>query len=236
MAGSNATGMERDLSIGGVFGTAFSVFRARARVLVPIALASTLLVTAITVLLGEGAIGFIVGFIVDMAYFAFVTAVAMVVLRDLREGRPASSARELLAGAVPLLPTATLAVTLAFVGVTGAVVLLVVPGLYLATIWAVLLPVLVVERPGVFDAFGRSRLLVHGNGWKVFGIVLFLGLIVFGISFPLVFALGNGVEAEVARRLIGALVSSFTTPFTALVLGALYYRLLDLKRAASVLQ
>jgi hypothetical protein len=228
--------MERDLSVGGVFGTALSAFRDRARVLVPIALASTLLVTAINALLGEGVLGVIGGFIVNMAYFAFVAAVAMVVLRDLRERRPASSARELLAGAVPALPTATVAATLAFVGVCGAIVLLVVPGLYLATIWAVLLPVVVVERSDLFDAFGRSRQLVRGNGWKVLGIVLLLSLILFGVSFPLVFGLRDHVGGEVGRRLIGALVASFTTPYAALAIGALYYRLLDLGKASSVLQ
>lgn len=228
--------MDRELSVGGVFGTAFSVFGDRARVILPIGLASTLLVSAITALLGEGAIGFIGGFIVDMAYFAFVTAVAMVVLSDLREERHASTARELLARAVPPLPTATLAATLAFVAGCGAAVLLVVPALYLATIWAVLLPVVVVERPDLFDAFGRSRRLVRGNGWKVFAIVLLLGLILVGVSLLLVFVLRHQVGGEVAHRLIGALISSFTTPYAALVIGALYFRLLDLEKPGSVLQ
>jgi hypothetical protein len=224
--------MDRGLSIGRVFGTASSVFGERARVLVPIGFAGALLASAITALLGQDAIGSIAGFIVNMAYFAFVTAVAMTVLRDIGEGRPASSARELLARAVRPLPTATLAATLAFVGVCGAVVLLIIPALYLATIWAVLLPVVLVERPGLFDAFGRSRELVRGSGWKVLGIVLLLGLLLIGTSVSLVFVLGHQIEAEVARRLIGALISSLTTPFGALVIGALYYRLLDLERAS----
>lgn len=228
--GSNATEMDRGLSVGGVFNTAISVFRDRARVLVPIGLASTLLVSAISALLGEEAIGVIVSFIVDMAYFAFLTAVAMGLLRDRRDGRPASGARELLSGAVPSLPAATLSATLALVGVSAAILLLVVPALYLATTWAVLLPVVVVERHGVFDAFGRSRQLVRRNGWKVFGIVLLLGLILVGVGFPLVLLLGRLFEGELARRLIGVLVSSFTAPYLALVVGALYYRLLDLER------
>ena len=43
--------------------------------------------------------------------------------------------------------------------------------------WAVIAPVIVVERRGVFDAFGRSRQLVRGNGWPVFGTVLVAFLI-----------------------------------------------------------
>jgi len=155
--------MERDLSVGGVFGTAFSAFGARARVLVPITFASALVASAITRALGENPLVVLVGFIVDGAFFAFIQVIAMVVLRDLRERRPHSSAKELLTTALPPLPAATLTASLAFVGLIVGFVFLVVPGLYLMTIWAVLLPVAVVERPGVFEAFGRSRQLVSGK-------------------------------------------------------------------------
>ena len=117
---------------------------------------------------------------------------------------------------------------LATLGLIGAALLLVVPALYLLTMWAVLLPVVVVERPGAFDAFGRSRQLVRGNGWKVFGIILLLGLIFAGTSLPSLFLHVHQVGGELVRRLFGALVSSVATPFMALVIGALYYRLLDL--------
>ncbi len=73
--------MERNLSVGEVFGTALSAFGARARVLLPIAFAGALLVSAVTALVGESGGGFVLGFAVDMAYFALVAAVAMVVLR-----------------------------------------------------------------------------------------------------------------------------------------------------------
>ena len=36
-------------------------------------------------------------------------------------------------------------------------VLLIVPGLVLLTIWAVIAPVIVIERTGALEAFGRSR-------------------------------------------------------------------------------
>jgi len=136
---------------------------------------------------------------------------------------------------VPPLPAATLAATLALFGVSAAILLLVVPSLYLATIWAVLLPVVVVERPGVLNAFGRSRQLVRGNGWKVFATLLLLGLILV-VSFLIALLLQRQVEGAVPNILFGSLVSSFTTPFMALVVGALYFRLVDLERASSVLE
>ena len=37
-----------------------------------------------------------------------------------------------------------------------------------------LAPVIVIERPGVFPAFARSRQLVQGNGWQVFSVIVVL--------------------------------------------------------------
>ena len=55
---------------------------------------------------------------------------------------------------------------------------LIVPGLILITIWAVIAPSIVVEDQGVIEAFGRSRELVRGNGWNVFGAIVLAFLIV----------------------------------------------------------
>jgi len=236
--GSNATGMERDLSVGTVFSAAFSAFAARARVLVPIVFFSSLVVSAISRLLGPEGIGFLVGWVVDAAFFALVQAVAMTVLRDLRERRPASSIGDLLATALPPLPAATLVGVLALAAVTVALVFLIVPGLYLMTIWAVVLPVAVVERPGVFDAFGRSRGLVRGNGWKVLGVVLLLGLLL-AVSAALALLLHRHAAGPVVSILFGSLLSSVIAPIQMLVLGVLYFRLLDIERerpAESVLE
>ena len=58
------------------------------------------------------------------------------------------------------------------VGVGVGLVLLIVPGVWLGTIWALALPVLVVERAGVFTALSRSRALVRGRFWAVLGLLL----------------------------------------------------------------
>ena len=55
-------------------------------------------------------------------------------------------------------------------------ILLIIPGLFLIVIWSVVAPVVVLERPGVFAAFGRSRELVRGNGWNVFAVIVLVFL------------------------------------------------------------
>jgi hypothetical protein len=53
------------------------------------------------------------------------------------------------------------------IGVAIGLILLIVPGLIVLTWWAVVAPVIVIERAGIIEAFGRSRRLVDGNGWIV---------------------------------------------------------------------
>ena len=68
---------------------------------------------------------------------------------------------------------------LAGIGIAIGFVLLIIPGLFLLTIWAVIVPVIVIERAGVFDSFGRSRELVRGSGWQVFGVIVVIFLVTF---------------------------------------------------------
>ena len=54
------------------------------------------------------------------------------------------------------------------IGVGIGLVLLIIPGLILLTMWSVGAPAIVVERAGAFQAFGRSWHLVRGEAWSVF--------------------------------------------------------------------
>jgi hypothetical protein len=62
------------------------------------------------------------------------------------------------------------------VGVLLVPVLVLVPELFLLTVWSVVVTVAVLERPGGLRALGRSRALVRGNGWRVLTLILTLAL------------------------------------------------------------
>ena len=102
--------------------------------------------------------------------------------------------------------------------------LIIVPGLILITIWSVAAPVVVLERPGVFAALGRSRELVRGNGWQVFGVIFVLVLprpvrrLGASRSPPTRPAPASGI---VARVVVGVL----TAPLSALAAAVLYFEL-----------
>ena len=86
------------------------------------------------------------------------------------------------------------------------------------------IPVIVLERSGVFAAFGRSQQLVRGNGWHVFGtlVVVFIILIVVDIVLGLIFfALPVLLRSGLSTVISGTLIA----PFIALVVTLIYYRL-----------
>lgn len=103
------------------------------------------------------------------------------------------------------------------------------PGLYLATIWAVIAPAIVIERRSIFDAFGRSRQLVSGNGWPVFWTILVAYLIAIVASFALTAIADSIANGPLVRIVFSAIASTFTAPIIALVAAILYFRLQALR-------
>lgn len=119
---------------------------------------------------------------------------------------------------------------LAGIGIGVGFVLLIAPGLYLATIWAVIAPAIVIERRGIFDAFGRSRHLVKGNGWPVLGtiVVAYLIAIVATLAFT---AIGGAIaNGPLVRIVFSTLASTPAAPVGALVAAILYFRLLPMQQ------
>lgn len=84
-------------------------------------------------------------------------------------GGRASIGACLTTAVVSLLPVTALAL-MCFIGILGASMLLVVPGLMLWVAWAVVVPVFVAEKPGLLESFGRSLQLTRGVRWPIFGI------------------------------------------------------------------
>jgi hypothetical protein len=67
---------------------------------------------------------------------------------------------------------------LAGLGILGGFILLVIPGLILATWWFVASPIVMLEDKSGTSALGRSRELVRGNGWTVFGLFIVVSILV----------------------------------------------------------
>ena len=70
-----------------------------------------------------------------------------------------------------------------------AALLLVIPAIILGVMWAVAVPVCVVEGSGVTDSMSRSAALTKGHRWQIFGIGVLLLIVNLVVSEGLSFAL-----------------------------------------------
>jgi hypothetical protein len=147
-------------------------------------------------------------------------------VEDVRDGRIDSSVGELFERVQPYLWTLIGAGLLAGLGIALGFLLLIVPGLILLTWWCLITPVIVLEQKRVGESFGRSRELVRGHGWTVFGIVLVSVLavaIASGVIQSIFYFLGPFLRYWIG----GAIASAIVDPFLAVALTLTYFELRD---------
>src|SRR5262249_49361299 len=180
---------------------------------------------------GAGLFWGLVALLISIVGYFWVQGALVELVRDVRGGRQARTIGETYAAVQPRVPALISAGILAGLGIAIGLVLLIVPGLYLLTIWSMLVPVIVIESRSAGESFTRSREVVRGNGWPVFGLVL----ITF-ITIQIVSALIRLVSAplpDFVDTWLGPLVAhSLTIPFAAAALTTAYFKLTALEHAA----
>jgi hypothetical protein len=201
------------------------MYKAHAKHLLAIAFVIYLAAAVIAALLAlVGAIGAVLGFVVEIIAAFLLQATLVKAVQDVRDGRVDLSIRETVSAATPYIWGVFAASFLAGIAIAIGLALLIVPGLYLITIWAVIVPIIVLEGVGVFASFGRSYKLVRGHGWHVFGtlVLLFVILLVVQLILGLIFVVLPGFwRTGLSSIISGTLIA----PFVALVVTLVYYRL-----------
>ncbi len=144
-------------------------------------------------------------------------------VQDVQDGRREHSVGQLLRSVEPVFWPLVAVSVLFGIGVAVGFALLIVPGLILFVIWSVVAPVTVLERPGVWRAFGRSREIVRGNGWNVFGVIVMVGVIVFLVSIA-VGLISSGL-GSFGHAVVQWAVNAAIAPVTALSASVLYFAL-----------
>jgi hypothetical protein len=212
--------------LSGVLGEAWQMYRSHALHLLAIAFVIYLVAAIVTAILSLAGslIGALLGTIVELLAAFLVQAALVKAVQDVRDGRADLSIGETVSAATPYLWTVAAASILAGIAITIGLILVIVPGLYLITIWAVIVPVIVIERSAALASFGRSRQLVRGRGWHVFGtlVLVFLILIVVDIVLGLIF---SALPVLVRTGLSSVVSGTLVAPFLALVVTLIYYRL-----------
>src|SRR3954470_22378910 len=217
------------LSPGDVIGRAFQIYRDQIGVLLPTALLVFAINAVVSWVFDEGVLA-LVAAVVSLVLAILYEGMVVQLVRDVQDGRRDNTVGELFASVSPvLLPLIAVAI-LAGLGIAIGFVLLIVPGLVLLTFWSVVAPVTVIERPGVFSAFGRSRELVRGYGWPVFGTIVLVFLLVLAASIAA--ALIGLALGDVGRAILSWLFNALTQPVAALTTSVLYFALVQVRSAA----
>jgi hypothetical protein len=222
------------MDVGAVIRKVFRIYVDEASVLMPAAavvFVITGIVTALIVATGSGVL-VLLAFVIDLIAGTLFTGMVVELVADVQDGRRDATAIQLLRAVAPMLGELLLVGLVAGVLEAIGFVLIVVPGLILITIWSVAAPVVVIERPGGLRALGRSRELVRGNGWQVFGVILVL---VIGVVIASALIDGAGAAAGTAVGLVvRVIVGVLAAPISALAAAVLYFELRGRERSASV--
>jgi hypothetical protein len=221
------------MQAGMIIGQAWELYKRHWRHLIPVALAVYILVAVLTLLLTAllGWVGALLGFFVFVAGLFWLQGALVLAVDDVRDGRADLSIRETLNRVLPRLNTLTVAGLLAGFAILVGFALLIVPGLYLLTIWFLIVPAIMLEGHGVLSSFGRSRELVRGYGWSAFGVIV----LSVAISLAVVISVSI-VEAVLDNSLVTFLLDiatdTATAPFLALAWTLTYFELRALKEPA----
>ena len=212
--------------LSGVLDEAWRMYKTFAKHLLAIAFVIYLIAAIITALLAlaGGTIGILLGSLVSIIAAFVLQATLVKAVQDIRDGHADLSIGQTVSEAMPFIGAVAVASILAGIAITIGLILLIVPGLFLITIWAVIVPVIIIERPGALASFGRSRQLVRGRGWHVFGtlVLVYIIMLVVNIVLGVIFSAlphvwGDGLSSVISGTLI--------SPFLALVVTLVYYRL-----------
>ncbi len=134
------------------------------------------------------------------------------------------------------LPAAIGVAILAGLGIGLGIVLLIVPGLFLMTMWSVAIPAAVIEKTGVGASFSRSANLTEGRRWRVFGSIVVSWIVTVGITMAIAFALVGAAGAGslsfvfVVMWVVGAVLQAYMSSLS----GVLYYFLRRDKEGADI--
>ncbi len=226
------------MSVGGVLGESWRLytrFFTRFFVIAVIVYLIVNLVNAVVSTLFGGGLGVslllaLITTVVSLIGTFWLQGALVFAVDDVRDGRIDSSVGEVFERVRPRVGTLILAGILAALGIAFGLVLLVVPGLIFLTWWCLIVPVIVLEGKAVGESFSRSRELVRGHGWTVFGVVLITAILTV-IASGLIQGIFSFLGSFLRYWIGGAIASAVVGPFFAVALTVMYFTLRGLREA-----
>ena len=212
--------------LSGVISESWQQYKTHARHLLTIAFIIYIITAIISAVFREigGFFGLLLAELITIIAVFLLQAALVKAVQDIRDGRADLSVGETFSAATPYIASVAGASILAGIAIVFGLILLIIPGLALITIWCLIVPVIVLEQTGALASFGRSMQLVRGYFWNVFGTLFIVWVILLGVGIVLgtIFSfmphlLGNFLSQVISGTLVA--------PFLALVVTSMYFRL-----------
>ena len=209
-----------------VIGETWDLYKKQWRHLIPIALVVYAILGVVSILLtwALGWLGALLGAFVSLLGVFWLQAALVEAVADVRDGRADMSISETFAQGREHLSSVLVAGLIAAIAITVGLILFIIPGLFLLTIWCVIVPVIVLESRSAGESFGRSRELVRGEGWNVFGLIVLMFLILIGAGIILGLLL-SWLPGWLGSYIQSVVSNSITAPFVAVGLTLAYFTL-----------
>lgn len=209
------------------------MYKAHWRHLLPISFVVYVAIAAISLLLAVILVNWVASLLsaaISLVALFWVQGALVKAVDDVRDGRADLSLGETFQRVRPQLGSIVVAGILAGLGIFLGLLLLVVPGLLLITWWVLIIPVIVLEQTSAGASFSRSRELVKGHGWGVFGVIVLTILLI--VAFSIVLGIVLLPFADWLQSFLSNVISgTLTAPFIALTWTLLYHRLRGAKEA-----
>jgi hypothetical protein len=215
------------LQPGAIIGEAWRLYREHWRHFLPLALVVYVILGLVTLLLAVllGVVGGILGGLLGIIGAFWLQGALTEAVADVRDGRADLSLAETFRRVQPRLWSIVGAGILAGLGIVLGLILLIVPGLVLLTWWSLIIPTIVLEGKPAMESFGRSRELVRGNGWNVFGVIVLTIVIVIAIGIVISLIL-LWIPGDELRTFVQNVVqNTLAYPFMALAWTLMYFAL-----------
>lgn len=212
---------------------AWELYKEHWRTFVPLALIVYLILGLVTLVLAWllGWVGVLLGALVNIVGIFWLQGALVEAVRDVRDGRRDLSVGETFRRVQPRLTSIIPAGLIAGIAIAIGLILLIAPGLFLLTIWCLIVPAIVLEGKSAGESFGRSRELVRGNGWNVFGVIVLTFVLLLGVSIALRLIL-TPLDDWLASLVQQVVANTLVAPFAIIVWTLSYYRLRALEGSA----
>ena len=213
--------------LSGVITESWALYKAHARHLISVAFV-VFLPIAVLALLVSLAHGFLARSLADLVFLVGIYLLEAALVRavqDVRDGTANLSVSQTFSAAMPSLGSVVGASLLAGILIYVGFWFVIIPGIYLATIWVLIVPVIMMENVGALASFGRSRELVRGRFWNVLGTLVLVFLIVFVVEIVLAVIFLAVFPAVLGSALAVLIAGSIAAPFGTTVVTLMYFRL-----------